>query len=253
MDRDDALRDWTGRLRVATAFLTRLPVDAPKDVALARAAPAFPLVGAGVGLAGGAGFAVAIWIGLGPWLAAAAAVLVLVAATGALHEDGLADVADGLGGRGEREDRLAAMRDSRIGAFGAIALALALGVRVAALAELADPASALAALAAAGALSRACVAVAMRAMPPARRDGLGATAGTPDFGETVAALAMAGVVVLVALLPWAWLAALAGGCVAALAMARVARRAFGGRTGDVLGAVQQAAEIGALAAVVAAT
>ena len=252
MDIGDIPRDWTGRLRVAAAFLTRLPVGPAEDTALARGAAMFPAVGAGIGLAGGAGFAVAAWIGLGPWLAAVAAVLVLVAATGALHEDGLADVADGLGVRGAREKKLEAMRDSRIGAFGAIALVLALGARIGALAELADPASAVAALVAAGALSRACVAVAMRAMPAAREDGLGAAAGAPEFGETVAALSLAGVVVLVALLPWAWLPAVAGGCGAAFAMAWLAGRAFGGRTGDVLGAVQQAAEIGVLAAAAAA-
>ena len=144
------------------------------------------------------------------------------------------------------------MRDSRIGAFGAIALILTLGARIGVLAELAHPLVVIGALVAAGAWSRACVVAAMRMMPAARDSGLGATAGTPGVNVMAAALCIGGGVTLVALLPWGWLPALAFGGGAAFAMAWMAKRAFGGKTGDVLGAIQQAAEIGVLAGAAAA-
>ena len=94
---DEHDSDWFGRLRLAAMFLTRLPVSGPDGMALARATPLFPVVGAGVGLVAGLAFGLAAWLGVGPWLGAVAAVLVGVVATDALHEDGLADVADGFG------------------------------------------------------------------------------------------------------------------------------------------------------------
>jgi adenosylcobinamide-GDP ribazoletransferase len=244
--------DWIDSLRLALSFLTRIPVSAPEDVPLARAATVFPLIGAGVGLAGGLAYVLAHWIGLEPWLSAVFAILVMLMVTGALHDDGLADVADGLGVHGERERKLEAMRDSRIGAFGVIALVLSLCARIGALALIAKPGLVLLALVAAGALSRSLVVVAMRMMPPAREDGLGAGAGTPDFAETMVALVIGAAFTIAMLFPWAWILALlfAGG--AAALMALVARRSFGGQTGDVLGAIQIVAEIGVLTAVVSA-
>ncbi len=244
--------DWIDSLRVALSFLTRIPVDGPEDVPLARAATVFPLIGAGVGLASGLAYVVAHWIGLEFWLSAVFAVLVLMVATGALHEDGLADVADGLGVHGERERRLEVMRDSRIGAFGVIALVLSLTARIGALALIAKPGLVLLALIGAGALSRSLIVVAMRMMPPAREDGLGAGAGTPDFAETIVALIIGVAFTIAMLFPWAWILGLLYAGVAAGLMALIARRAFGGQTGDVLGAIQVIAEIGVLAAVVSA-
>jgi adenosylcobinamide-GDP ribazoletransferase len=245
--------DWIDCLRTATAFLTRLPVSTRHDHDLARATNAFPLVGAMVGLVAGLAYLLAWWLSLGPWLAAIAAVLAAIALTGALHEDGLADVADGLGARGEREGRLAAMRDSRIGAFGVIALVLALGARIGGLAELHGPATVILTLVAAGAVSRAAVVVAMRYMPPARADGLGAGAGTPDMEEMLVAIAVAAVLAVAMLLPWGWLPAILFGGGFAWVIAWRARVAFGGQTGDVLGAIQQAAEIGVICAAAAVT
>ena len=245
--------DWIDCLRTATAFLTRLPVPACHGHDLARATNAFPLVGAMVGLIAGLAYLLAWWLSLGPWLAAIAAVLAAIVVTGALHEDGLADVADGLGARGQREGRLAAMRDSRIGAFGVIALVLALGARIGGLAELHNPATVILTLVAAGAVSRAAVVVAMRYMPAARSDGLGAGAGRPDLEEMLVALAVAAVLAVAMLLPWGWLPALLFGGGFAWVIAWRARVAFGGQTGDVLGAIQQAAEIGVICAAAAVT
>ena len=253
MAQDDLTKpDWIESLRIAASFLTRIPVGQTDDVPLARATTVFPLIGALVGLVGGLAYVVAYWIGLGPRLSAVLALLVLMVVTGALHDDGLADVADGLGVHGARERKLEAMRDSRIGAFGVIALVLGLSARIGALAAIGSPELVLLAMVAAGALSRSLIVIAMRMMPNARQDGLGARAGTPDFAEAMVALLIGLAITIAMLFPWAWVLALVFGAIAVVLMALVARRAFGGQTGDVLGAIQIVAEIGVLAAVVVA-
>lgn len=238
-----------GELHLAAAFLTRLPLPDCGAVApggLARTMRLFPLVGAGIG--GGAGLVFFLAHGVLPPLAAALlAVLAGVLLTGALHEDGLADTADGLGARGGREKRLEVMRDSRTGAYGVLALIFTIGLRAAALAAAPSALVGLGALVAAAAWSRALVPAAMQVMPPARADGLGAGAGVPD--ATVAATAAVLGLVLAFLglglaAPVAVLVALA----AAWAVVVLARKTLGGFTGDVLGAIQQAAELGVLLA-----
>ena len=252
-DQQDHDLDWIDRFRLAFGFLTRLPAGGRGLAApLALAAPTFPLVGMVIGLIAGAVYVVAYGLGMGPWLAACFAVGAAVVVTGALHEDGLADVADGFGGAADRDAKLAIMRDSRIGSYGVIILVLFLGARIGALAGIASPYHVLATLIAAGAVSRAVLVVAMRMMPRARSDGLGAAAGTPSFDGTLTALAIAGVVTLVLLLPWTWLLALVLGCGAAAIVAVIAKRQIGGQTGDVLGAIQQASEVAVLIAVVMA-
>src|SRR5579872_1158341 len=138
-----------GQFLLATAVLTRLPV-APRDAnmlegaaagegAVAMASWAFPAVGAGIGMIAALVMFVAASFGLGE---APAALLALVAAglvTGALHEDGLADTADGFGGGRTRDEKLAIMRDSRQGTYGIIALILSIGLRAVALASIPGP------------------------------------------------------------------------------------------------------------------
>lgn len=236
-------------LHLAAAFLTRLPLPDGGPAAeggLARAMRVFPVVGAIAGAAAGLVF-VALHSVVPPLPAALAAVLAAVLLTGALHEDGLADTADGLGARGGRAARLEVMRDSRSGAFGVLALVFAIGLKASALAAAPSGWAGLGALAAAAALSRALIPAAMQVMAPARADGLGAMAGVPD-ASTAAFAAVLGIVLAFAGLglaaPLAVLAAVAcGGAVVMLA-----RRVLGGYTGDVLGAVQQAAETGVLLA-----
>ncbi|MBC7908147.1 MAG: adenosylcobinamide-GDP ribazoletransferase, partial [Rhodospirillaceae bacterium] len=117
-------------LHLACAFLTRLPLPdlgVVADGGLARAMRTFPLVGGAVGLAAGLVFLAAHAV-LPPLPAALLAVLVAIVLTGALHEDGLADTADGLGARGGREARLEVMRDSRTGAFGVLAIVFSVGL-----------------------------------------------------------------------------------------------------------------------------
>jgi adenosylcobinamide-GDP ribazoletransferase len=241
--------------RTAAAFLTRLPVGpspVPEDSAppgyLSRSMAMFPLVGAGVGLAAALALLGAHGLGLHPLACALIGIAVAAALTGALHEDGLADFCDGLGGGRTREDRLRIMRDSRIGTFGALAIVFSVGLRATILAGMPTAATAAAALVAAGALSRAVLPVIVHRLPPAREDGMAAEAGRPDLARVVTAVVIALTVGLLVLDDRAVAAALlaAGGATAGIAM--LARSCLGGHTGDVLGASQQAAEIAALAA-----
>jgi len=247
------LSGWRADLLLALVFLTRLPLPDPGPYvpgALARAMRAFPLAGALIGLAGGAVAALGLGLGLPPLAAALLALLAQAALTGALHEDGLADLADGLGARGDAERRLAVMRDSSNGTFGGLALIFSVALRAAALAALPGAGAMGAALVASGALSRAMIPLAMTRMSPARPDGLGAGAGSPTALGVGLALVL-GVLATLPLGPIAGLAALGLAWVAMAGVSALARRALGGYTGDVLGAVQQAAEVAVLLGVAA--
>jgi adenosylcobinamide-GDP ribazoletransferase len=241
-------------MRIATAFLTRLAIRVPEDTArgaLAGAAWAFPVIGLGVGLAGGVAFAVASWFGLTYWLAAVIAVAVQLALTGALHEDAVADVADGFGGGQGREAKLSIMRDSRIGSFGVAALVLVFAARLGAIAALGGSWAVIAALMVSGAASRGAMAGLMRALPPARDDGLGHDAGRPQQNGVLVAAAIAGIAAGVLLGVGAAVAALVGAVLGAAAIGLLAKRQIGGQTGDVLGAGQQIAEVSCLCAIIA--
>jgi adenosylcobinamide-GDP ribazoletransferase len=230
---------------VATAFFTRIPVAAPACRAgrLAAAAWAFPLVGGGIGGIAAFAFLLVQLLGLGDWPAAVLAVLAGIVLTGALHEDGLADTADGLIGGHDRDQRLAIMRDSRHGTFGVVAIVLSVLLRAAALSGIGDPIYAGLALVAAHAASRAALPLAMRALAPARSDGLGAAAGRPSMVLAIAALAVGLLVTLAALGPARGLVAIGLAGAAMLAAGVLAHRRIGGYTGDVLGAFQQIGEI----------
>jgi adenosylcobinamide-GDP ribazoletransferase len=234
-----------GDLSAALMLLTRLPVPGALP---ARAAGvwAWPIVGAIVGLVGAAVYWLAIRLGLPPALAAICAVAGTVLTTGALHEDGLADTADGFGGGATVARKLEIMRDSRIGSFGALALILSLGLRVAALASLADPAVVAIDLVAAGVLGRAVMIGIMLALPPARADGMAAALGALPIMPAAIGFAIAFACVL---LPHGVRAVVAAGLAGAL-MIWLARRQIGGHTGDVLGATEQAAECAVLIAMV---
>jgi adenosylcobinamide-GDP ribazoletransferase len=248
------LADLGHDCKVALGFLTRLPVRERRawhDVDLAASVPLFPVVGALIGLAGGVGYALAAWLGLPPWPAAAVALATTIWLTGALHEDGLADVADGFGGGRTREDKLRIMRDPRVGSYGALALVLGLLARAGVLAALAAPWAVGAALVAAGAASRAALPAVMAILPSARTDGLAAAAGRPHPLRAAAAV-LVGTLIAVALLGEAAPAALLASAGATFVAARLAQRQIGGYTGDVLGAIQQLAEIAVLLGALAA-
>jgi adenosylcobinamide-GDP ribazoletransferase len=229
----------------ATAFFTRIPVMTTGwgREALADAAWAFPLVGAGVGAVAAFVFLLGQLLGLGDWPAAALAVLAGIVLTGALHEDGLADTADGLIGGHDRDQRLMIMRDSRHGTFGVVAIVFSVLLRTAALAGIGEPIHAGLALIAAHAASRAALPFALRALVPARAEGLGATAGRPSPSLAIGATAIGLLITLAALGPkhGAIGVGLVGAAVFGLGV--LAHHRIGGYTGDVLGAFQQTGEI----------
>jgi len=229
----------------ATAFFTRLPVN-PEPAGewrLADSAWAFPLVGAGIGGAAALALLLAQLIGLPGWPAALLSVLAGIALTGALHEDGLADTADGFCGGRDREEKLAILRDSRQGTYGVLAIVLSVLLRTAALAAIGDVIHAGLALVAAHAASRAALPAAMIGLAPARHNGLGAMAGTPRAGGAIAAALIGAATALAALGPVRGAIALCLAGVMVFATVELARRQISGHTGDVLGAFQQVGEI----------
>lgn len=247
---DNSPAAWLKDLKSAAIFFTRVPIRHDGALTLAdlrRAWRVVPAVGALIGLGGGIAFAAAHALHLPPLAAGLLAVLATAALTGALHEDGLADTADGMGG-GDPERRIEIMRDSRIGAYGALALILSVALRAAALAAIARPGPAILALVAAHAVSRAAIPAVMDRVPPATEAGLGAGAGTPDRTSLAIAVGSALVLALIVLGPAGGVWALAAAAAASFAAAALAQRLFRGYTGDVLGAVQQAAEIAVLLA-----
>ena len=153
----------------------------PDDRAGADAVWAYPVVGAAIGAIGGAVYWFTHSLSCPPALAAICALLAMILATGALHEDGLADFADGLAG--DTKDRsLSIMRDHQIGTYGVIALLLSLAIRATAVTLIAEPHAVIAALIGAGAASRLSAVLIMTALPPARKDGLSASVGSPTAG-----------------------------------------------------------------------
>jgi adenosylcobinamide-GDP ribazoletransferase len=246
MPRAELFKDVFADLRMAASFVTILPVASSKpagDGAIARATWALPVAGLLVGLAGAFAYKVAIRVGLTPDLAALLAVATTVLITGALHEDGLADTADGLGGGRTRERKLEIMRDSRIGTYGVCALILSFGLRWSALAAIANPFAVTLALCAAHTAARAGVPAFMSLVPPARPDGLSASAGAPPGRSVAIAFAVGTLVLVLALGPGKALAGLILVSLAGLLLARLAVRQIGGQTGDILGAFEQASEI----------
>lgn len=261
---------WFDDLRLALLLLTRLPIPGGSavDGNVARAVWLFPLVGVLVGLGGGAVFFAANRLGLGISTAALLTIGMQVLLTGALHEDGLADTADGFGGGRTRERKLEIMRDSRIGTYGVVALLLVLSLRFSALQELASnllsisdeldetishTGAIIVSLVAAGALSRAAMAAAWYMLPAARTDGLAASSGSVPRFSALLALGL-GIATAFLLLPGtAFMLAVASVAVMTALLVLLAYRQIGGHTGDVLGAIQQATEITVLLAIGAAT
>jgi adenosylcobinamide-GDP ribazoletransferase len=231
----------------ALAFLTRVPVGrrlALDGEDVARAGPAFPLIGAGLGAVVG-GIVAGLASPLSPLVAAALALAAGSLLTGALHLDALADTADGLGGH-SRERGLEIMRDHAIGAYGAVAIALDLLVKAAALAALARDGHVVAFAIAAGALSRAVPVPLAVALPYARpTEGLARSLAGSAWARAAVALAIA---TLIAALATGLDGLVLAACAAVLAVSLGAMfvRRLGGVTGDTLGAAVELTELAML-------
>lgn len=239
-------------LAASLSLLSRLPVRVDHGAAgqrSAKASWAWPLAGAVLAALAAIPALALTFLQVPTALAAGTTLLALVMLTGAMHEDGLADSADGLWGGWEPARRLEIMKDSRVGVYGVLALIISLGLRWAALTALLSTGAAtfVAGLIAAAAISRAAMTVVMHALPPARPDGLAAGVGMIPASAARNAALLAFLLSLGAGLG-AGIAAVVAASLVALAVSRVAREKIGGQTGDILGATQQLSETAALIA-----
>jgi adenosylcobinamide-GDP ribazoletransferase len=238
----------------AVSFLSRLPVPdrffAGHDGSLSRTVAAFPLAGLVIALPSTLVMDVLSVSGAEAILVALIGISLQIMITGALHEDGLSDSADGLGGGGNRDKALAIMKDSRIGTYGALALILSVALRVASLAILIDvlpPLSSALCWLAAAVLSRTLMVWHWSSLPSARRDGVAASAGAPDAEASRTALVLGAVITailcLIAIPFHAWFLAGLFSVACVTGFTRHVRRRIEGHTGDTIGASQQLCEI----------
>jgi len=249
MDLKAWVRAETPAFSAALGFLTRLPALAEWS---AQAEAASPRWYPGAGVVVGAICGLAYWAAALVWppvVAALVALAVGLVVTGALHEDGFADACDGLGGNRPKERVLEIMRDSRIGTYGVLGLAMMLGAKLAVLASL--PGGAVPWVLVAGhAASRASMLWVMSSSPYARSEGAASrVAGGLDQRAVATGFATAALAVLplVFVLPLGAMALGLAGLVAGhVLMRRRYEARLGGYTGDCLGAVQQSSELGFL-------
>ncbi len=218
---------------------------------LADTVQTWPIVGLFIGVLAGGTLWIGTKLGLPPLAAGFLGLGVGVLATGGLHEDGLADVADGFGGGHTKADKMRIMRDSNIGTYAMLALVMTVGFKAASLSGFKDPLLAATALIAAHALSRAVLPLMMVVMPPARSSGLGAGVGKPRRTDALISAAIGVLVALLAVGPGPVLVAATLAAVGAAGMGWLAMRQIDGFTGDVLGATQQVVEVLVIAALAA--
>jgi adenosylcobinamide-GDP ribazoletransferase len=250
------LTGWWHDFRIAVGFLTILPLAPSANLDDHRAglrfgARAFPLAGLVVGLFGALIYALANMLRLPPEAAAFIAIGAMIVFTGALHEDGLADMADGAMARKPLPERLAIMRDSRIGTFGTLTLIIVVCIKTGTITAIGWADQVAPMLIGCAAASRAVLPAMMRFMPPARSDGLAFTASRPEENQVVLSGLLGAALTLLFLGPFAGLVAIIAGTCAAGLVCWIARKRLGGVTGDVLGAAQQATETVMMLAVVA--
>nr|WP_306266223.1 adenosylcobinamide-GDP ribazoletransferase [Pararhizobium sp. IMCC3301] len=245
------LRDFL----LCLAFFTRLPVslsfEQPAD--MSKSSRMFPATGLIIGGIGSLAMAVAWLLGLPVIAVSVLAVATMILATGALHEDGLADMVDGFGGGRDRMRKLEIMKDSHIGTYGVLALVLSQGLRISLLSALisADLIIAMAALTGSAVASRAASMVFWSALPPARKDGLSRDVGQPDRAALTFAMAMT-LIVLLAVLWWsagpaALVAAVVVSGLSIWLLIGLCHHQIGGQTGDTIGAAQQISELAFMA------
>lgn len=241
----------------SVSFLSRIPVhdiffEGPQR-SIAQTAGAFPLAGLFITLPIAILASCLASTGADALVISVIVLVVATLATGALHEDGLADTADGFGGGHDKARALTIMKDSRIGTYGAMALISSFVLRAACLAALVREASALsvaAVLLATACVSRALMVWHWQSLPPAKAAGIAVAAGQPGKAEARTALAFGFAAILIAL-PFislkACIAALAASIAATYLFSRFCRRKIDGHTGDTIGATQQITEIVMLA------
>ncbi len=240
------------QLQLALSFLTRFPVreiSSPLPQ-LHHSFWAFGVVGAGLGAIYAAIILLGLWLGLNLMITAIIAVSCGLICTGALHEDGFADMFDGFGGGKTPEDKLRIMQDSVLGSYGVSALILILLLRVVTLAVI-SPAmvdagfSLVLNLAIIAGFSRICMAGMLVLTPPARPNGLGSHFSSNEYKVPASKNLLAAFLLILLLslfAPWGMLWVLGGMALVTFILAKLAKQQIGGQTGDVCGAVQISTE-----------
>lgn len=242
---------WSwARFALAMMFFTRIRLPGVRhsdSLKLTDCAVFFTLVGVIVGVVSAGTYLIMLFLGASHGVAAALALMAQVWLTMGLHEDGLADTADGMAFSRTMAEKLAIMRDSRIGAYGVLALVLVLGLKQQAIAAFPADSQIVAASILAGAASRFSLAVLMLALPMARENGLAANAGAVTRGQVLAGAMITLALGLLLASSHLLLIVLSVALLTIALMARLAKRHFGGITGDVLGAAQMLCETSILA------
>ena len=233
-----------GDIAIALSLLSRWPLRI-SEAAYGRSAQAvwaYPVAGVLIALPAAGLAQLCLGLGLSTGVAALLALACLTVSTGAMHEDGLADSADGLWGGHDTARRLEIMKDSRIGAYGVLALIFGLGLRWLALSELFESGAVLAPILVAAALSRVAPTVLMLRLPQARTTGLSHSVGTPQARHVGLAAILGALLAIIALQSFPLLVFIAT-ALATTCCVLIAKYKVQGQTGDILGASQQVAEI----------
>lgn len=237
-----------GDIPAAIGLLSRLPMPVDGHKATARgaeAAWAYPVAGLAIGIVVASVASLALWLGIPGGVAAALALAASVIITGAMHEDGLADSADGLWGGWHRDRRLEIMKDSRIGVYGVTALILAFLIRWLALGPFVTAGLHWPLILTVAMVSRTGMVGVMALLPHAREEGLSRSVGRPSPATALIAVLIAAVPAVyfwnIGVVVIAGIAALT-----TLICALIAKAKIGGQTGDILGATQQVVEMAVL-------
>ena len=239
--------NWIGirlaELQLAFMLLTRLPAGTLTSQLpeLAHARWAFPIVGCIVGGIIAASYIILSLLLLPSFAAAILAITAGLFSTGAIHEDGLADCADGFGGGENREKKLAIMRDSAIGSYGTLSLIIIMGLRISLLSMLPAKLEIVTPIIICAVISRYAMVGYLCLLPAARQDGLGNQAsGNQTSGDNISALLLAGLIALPAFVIGAFglIYVIIAIVSVALIWGVIAKYQLGGQTGDVCGAGQ---------------
>jgi len=240
------MRSWIHSIQRGLGFFTRLPSGHYDPAALGESAAVFPVIGLIIGALASLFIAFATFIHLPPTIGILLGISAAIIITGGLHEDGLADTADALGARGDREKRILILKDSRIGAFGAIALILALLIKLETLSGLPSSWHTMTYFICAHILGRGILPTVMRSAPLMSNEGMAAAAGQPSVTAARTALIISFILVLLLMGPVKSIVAFGAAILTGLLLIRIAYRIFGGYNGDVLGAIEQCVELAVL-------
>lgn len=242
MDKSDRMSSWYWDIIVAGTLLTRLPLPQVPQSAFERQTKsvwAFPIVGFVIGILSCVAGMIALALGMSASITAGVMLGISMILTGAMHEDGLADCADGFWGGYDPARRLEIMKDSQIGTYGVLALLITIGLRWLALSAVIS--IGFAGVIVAAVLSRGVLPALMSMLNHARNTGLSHSVGRPTAQNAVIASGIAGVLSLF-LIGFGAIGAIAIAALVALGMAQLAKAKISGQTGDVLGATQVLSE-----------